>query len=263
MIVDAHVHLLPDRLGMAIRRFFAEHVPTTLLYPHEHVAARERIVAAGVDRCWTLPYAHRADVAAGLNRWMAETFADDPVVIPGSTVHPGDDVAAVLDEASALGLRVIKLHTSVGGYAADDPRLEPLWARVSEDGRPVVVHAGDAIDGTTTAPELGPLAQVARRWPDARIVIAHCGAPAVSAALDLVRRTRSVHADLTPVLRRPVPLTADQIAGLERRLLFGSDAPNAGVSIEDSLARVRAWGLDPSGEADVLGGNAERLLNRR
>ena len=263
MIVDAHVHLLPERLGAAIRRFFAERITTELAYPYELGAARERIVAAGIDRCWSLPYAHRVGVASGLNRWMAETFADDPVVIPGGTVHPSDDVRAVLDEAlGELGLRVLKLHCSVGAFAADDPRLDPLWRRVSDGGQPVVAHVGDAVDGTTNAQEIDVIGRVAERWPDARIVIAHCGAPAVGATLALLRRTRSTYADLTPVVGELVPLDREAIAGLERRILFGTDAPNVAITIEDALAHVRSWGLDPSHEALILGGNADRLLAR-
>lgn len=261
MIVDAHVHLLPERLTGAIRRFFDEHIPGSLLYPGEHGAARVAIVAAGVGRCWSLPYAHKAGVAAGLNRWMADAFAGDPVVLPGATVHPGDDLDAVLDEAfGGLGLRVLKLHCSVGAFAPDDPRLDPLWPRVSAGRQPVVVHVGRAVDGRTAPRELIGLARVAARWPDAAIVVAHAGAPAVGATLDLLRRTPSVYADLTPVVTELVPLERAMIAGLERRLLFGSDAPNVAVAIETGLAHVRGLGLAPDDEAAILGGNAERLL---
>lgn len=263
MIVDAHTHLLPERLNAAIRRFFAERITgaDVMLYPWEPVAAREGIVAAGIDRCWSLPYVRQAGAAGRLNRWMAETYADDPVVIPGATVHPDDDVRAVLSEAlGELGLRVLKLHCSVGGYRPDDPRLDPLWERVSADGQPVVVHAGSALHGATTPAEIEAVRRVAHRWPDARIVVAHCGMPSIEATLALLRETRSVHADLTPRIREPVALGRAQIVGLERRLLFGTDAPNAGVPIEDSLARVRTWGLDPVDEAAILGGNAERLM---
>ena len=50
------------------------------------------------------------------------------------------------------------------------------------------------------------------------------------------------------------------MAGLEDRLLFGSDAPNTGVTIEQAVAHVRSLGLDGDAESAVLGGNAERLL---
>jgi uncharacterized protein len=263
VLVDSHVHLLPDRLAAAIRRFFVERMPHYTGYPYEFAAARAAIQAAGVTRCWTLPYAHKRGMARDLNRWMAETFADDPLVVGGATLHPGDDVAAEVTEAlDVLGLRVVKLHCSVGRFAADDERFDPLWRRVSETGHPVVVHVGHAVDGQTAAPELDPLARVTRRWPDARIVIAHCASPSTAAALALLRSAPAVCADLTPVGPRLAPVSRDDLAGLEDRILFGSDAPNTGVTIEDTVAHVRALGLDPAAERAVLGGNAERLLAR-
>ncbi len=263
-LIDAHVHLLPERLSAAIRRFFGAELAPALLYPHEPKAARACLLAAGVQRCWSLPYVRRAGAASALNRWMAETFAGDPVVVPGATLHPADDVAGVLAEAlDDLQLPVVKLHCSVGEYEPDDPRLDLLWRRVSAGGHPVVVHAGHAVSGTTTAMEIEALGRVAHRWPDARIIVAHCGTPAVEATLALLRSTRSVYADLTPVTPMLAPITRTTIAGLERRLLFGSDAPNGTVSIEKAIAHIRTLELDPGDEAAVLGSTAEQLLARR
>ena len=260
MIVDAHTHLLPERLAAKIRRFFVERGAPELVYPYEPHAARQRLAASGVDRCWSLPYAHRKGVAGGLNRWMAEEWAGDPFVVPGGTVHPEDDVAAVVEDALALGLRVFKLHCSVGRFQPDDDRLDALWRRVSETGHPVVVHAGSAHEGTATDAEVERLGRTAARWPDAPIVVAHCGSPAEETTLRLVRGARSLYADLCPVVADPVRLTREQIAGIERRILFGSDVPTAGVTVESGVARVRAWGLGPADEAAILGGTADALL---
>jgi len=58
-----------------------------------------------------------------------------------------------------------------------------------------------------------------------------------------------------------VDLRPPQFAGLERRILFGSDTPTVAVSISDSIARVRAWRLEPGDEAAILGGTAKGLLD--
>jgi len=262
-IVDSHVHLLPERLAAKIRRFFEQRGAPPLLYPYPPEDARQALAEAGVARCWSLPYAHRGGVAERLNRWMAETFAEDAFVVPGGTVHPEDDVAKVVAEAlETLHLAVFKIHCSVGRFAADDRRLDPLWRRVSETATPVVVHPGSAHEGAATAEEVEAVARTAARWPDASIIVAHFGSPAIGATLELLSRARSVCADLTPVVADPVSVSRSAIAGLERRILFGSDTPTVAVSIEDSLARVRAWCLPPEEEAAVLGGNADRLLAR-
>ena len=254
-IVDAHVHLLPERLAAKERG--APRMP----YPYAPEAARRHLVEAGVTRCWTLPYAHRAGVAGPLNRWMAETWSGDPTVLAGATVHPDDDVAAIVREAiDELGLTVFKLHCSVGAFSPEDPRLDPLWERVSQTGRPVVVHAGRAPEGTAAAAEVEAVGRVAARWPRARIVIAHFGFPAVETTLRLLREQTNLYADLCPVVKDPVCLSRESIAGLERRILYGSDMPTVAVAIEDSLARVRSWKLEPGHEEAILGGTAAGLL---
>jgi predicted TIM-barrel fold metal-dependent hydrolase len=261
MIVDAHVHLLPERLAAKIRRFFEERGAPRMPYPYSPEAARRHLVDAGITRCWSLPYAHRAGVAGPLNRWMAETWSGDPMVIPGATVHPDDDVSAVVGEAiDTLGLRVFKLHCSVGAFSPGHPRLDPLWARASESGRPVVVHAGSAPEGTAEEEEVRAVGRVAAAWPRARVVIAHFGSPAVETTLALLREHPNLHADLCPVVGDPVRLSRESIAGLERRILFGSDTPTVAVTIGDSLERVRSWKLDPPHEEAILGGTANRLL---
>ena len=262
MIVDAHVHLLPQRLAAKIRKFFVDRGAPPLLYPYAPEAARQAVLSAGIGRCWSLPYAHRAGVAGALNQWMAETFRHDSFVVPGATVHPDDDVEAVVREAvEILGLAIFKLHCSVGSFAPDDPRLDPLWRQASETGMPVIVHAGRAPEGTATEDDLDAIDRTARRFPGAKIVVAHFGSPATAKTLDLMRRRRSVYADLCPVVADPVGLRRAQITGLERRILFGSDTPTVAVSIQDSIARIRAWRLDPSDEAAILGGTAEDLLD--
>jgi uncharacterized protein len=264
-IVDAHTHLLPERLAAAIRAFFVEHISGDAFhYPFDWQAARAVLAETGVERCWNLPYVRKPGAASTLNRWMAETFASDPFVEPGATVHPGDDVAQVADEALAtLGLRLFKLHCAVGDYPLADRRLEPLWSRVSSSGTPVVVHLGHASDGRTEDGELADLDSVAARWPQARIILAHCAAPAVDEALALLRRHPNLHADLTPVVFDVAPVRPGALAGLEGRILFGSDVPNVVVRVEEAVAAVRALGLAPADEALVLGGNADRLVPPR
>ena len=180
-------------------------------YPADPAEACDRLAAEGITEAWSLPYARRPGSAADLNQAMARfaaAHADGAgvKVIGGCTVHPADGQPARLVRTAVedLGLRVLKLHCSVGDFRPDDRRLDPVWEYVSAVALPVVLHAGHAPDGHTEAAELAPVATVARRHPEARIIIAHCGHAASDVALRLVAEHPGVHADLTPVLHQPV-----------------------------------------------------------
>jgi uncharacterized protein len=266
-VVDAHVHLLPPRLQAAIRGFFeARGFPSSrFVYPADPGQAGDRLAAEGITQAWTLPYARRPGTAAGLNESLAALVAglrSGPIRLTGGcTVHPGDrdPVAVVRHAVEDLGLRVLKLHCSVGDYQPDDPRLDPVWEYAAQIALPVVLHAGHAADGHTEAGELQPVAEVARRHPGARMIIAHCGHQAAAAALGLVAAHPGVHADLTPVIHDPVPIDPGQLAGLAGKLLFGSDAPNTGLTASQLLGRLAA--LPEPARAAITGGTARRLLS--
>lgn len=266
-IVDAHVHLLPGKLAEKVRAFFLEHIEATLAFPLDHVTILAMLARSGINTVWSLPYAHKAGVAAGLNASSAEIagrFAGNPVtVVGGATVHPQDsDPLAIVREAREVhGLKVLKLHCSVGNFQVDDLGLDGVWQFVSERRMPVVIHLGHAVSGRTTTEELAPLEQVAVRFPEARLIIAHCGHRAGPQALDLIEKYPNLFADLTPVVTEPVALPAARVNRLAARLLFGSDAPNTALSIEQCLAHIRGFGLEPAAEAAILGGTARRLLS--
>jgi uncharacterized protein len=267
-VVDAHVHLLPPRLQAAIRGFFDRYGIDSgrFAYPTDLGEASDRLAAEGVSEVWSLPYARRPGSATDLNESMAGLIAarrDGPVrVIGGCTVHPGDDqpLTVLRSAVEDMGLRVLKLHCSVGEFTPDDPRLDPVWAYAAEVALPVVLHAGHAADGHTDDAELEPVAEVARRHPGARVIIAHCGHTASQAALRLVARHEHVYADLTPVIHHPVRPTAAQLTALAGKLLFGSDAPNTGLTVTELLAGLAGPDLPEDAWVALTGGTARRLI---
>lgn len=265
MIVDSHVHLLPGRLGAAVRRVFDELIPGVLIYPNDHEQVVAALAAAGITEVWNLPYAHKPGIGAGLNRSSAELVNAPPHpavrIVGGATVHPGDDdpervVGAAIDE---LGLKVLKLHCSVGDFDADHPRLEKMWGLVARRSVPVVVHAGHDVSGQTHDGELGPLGNVAERHPDATLIIAHSGHPATAEAIELIARLPNVHGDLTPVLTEQVDVADEHLEAHHDKFLLGTDAPNVGIPIETCLARLNS--LSPTARTAITGGNAHRLLD--
>jgi uncharacterized protein len=255
---------MPDRLALAIRRFFDERMGWGRL-AYEGVLRDDVVRAereAGVDRFWALPYAHKAGVAESLNEWMAAEVAPIPGAVAAATFHPVDaDVAGLVSRAfDELGLRVAKLHCSVGNFDADDSRLEPLWSRAEARGIPVVVHAGRHVNGRTAASELAPIDRVARAFPRLHVVIAHAALPDVDAALDLLERHPALYADLTSAYEWAYALPVARLEALHERLLFGSDCPSTTATIAQSAEGVRRIGFSERALRAVLGENAVRLV---
>lgn len=266
-LVDAHVHLFPRRLAEAIRGAFLAAGDLPFAYPIDNDATLTELAAEGVTEVWALPYARRPGTAVAMNEAFADTAAaaadaaHGVRVVNGCTLHPDDEdpVAIVRDAVERLGAGVLKLHSSVGSFDADHPRLDAVWRYVSEVRLPVTVHAGHGFNGKTDADELEPVVRVARAHPEARIVIAHCGHEAVHAALDAIAAHPNLYADLTPVMREPVALPADRAKEAWPRLLLGSDAPNVAVRAAQVRDQVLALGLGDEATGAILGANARRL----
>jgi predicted TIM-barrel fold metal-dependent hydrolase len=77
----------------------------------------------------------------------------------------------------------------------------------------------------------------------------------------MVEQYPGIYADLTPVVTEPVEVPAGRVNKLADKLLFGSDAPNTAIGIEECLAHIRSMGLSRAAEAAILGGTARRLLS--
>ncbi|MCP4904269.1 MAG: amidohydrolase family protein [bacterium] len=93
----------------------------------------------------------------GFNRWVAEDWgvANQNRIFgaPYITLSDVDFACSELEWALAQGARVVCMRpaavfTSEGSFAASHPRHDPFWARVSEAGIAVAVHAADS--GYTT-----------------------------------------------------------------------------------------------------------------
>lgn len=261
VIVDSHVHLLPDRLAAAVRSFFEEHIGDQLVHPVDRGTALARLSADGVGEVWNLPYAHRPGMSEDLNAAMADITHPDVGIRNGCTVHPADPDPGkvVMRAAESHGATVLKLHCAVGEHEPDDRRLDPVYEAAARLGMPVVVHLGHGVDGRTRAHEVGPLEPAAERHPGTTFVVAHMGHPDTTATLELMHRHSNVWADLTPVMTEAVALPRD-IADVSDRLLFGSDTPNTGRSIGELRSDIAHLG--PTIQDQILAGNARRLFSQ-
>jgi len=154
MIVDAHVHLFPERVFHAIWRWFDRHA-WNIQYRLRAEEVVQFLAQRGVARVVGLCYSHQPGMARALNSFMAELGRAHPEVIPLGTVLPGEpDAEAIVREAFSAGLRGLKLHSHVQKIAVDDPRLDPIYRLCGARANPRrerarTVHVDDSASGSS------------------------------------------------------------------------------------------------------------------
>jgi predicted TIM-barrel fold metal-dependent hydrolase len=271
MMIDAHVHLLPDRLMAAIRGWFdtyawdikfREGVDETVAF----------LLAGGVERMVTLPYAHKAGMARALNDFTRDVAARHPSVVPCCTVFPGEEgEEALLDEALGRdGFAGVKIHSHVMKIAPDDPRLDPVWRASARYRKPVVIHCGrePSVNGaygidTRTVSGAARIGRTLERHPDAVVIVPHLGADEFAEFEALLSRHANLYLDTTMAISGYFEYGPD-LEMLRRhpgRILYGTDFPNIPYEWDREWKVIRALELPPADEALIIGGNAARLFS--
>jgi len=267
-VIDAHVHLFPDRVFAAIWKWFETH-GWPIRYPLPTPAVLDFLFSRGVQRVVALHYAHKPGMAASLNRYMAGLCAGEPRITGLATVFPGEeDAEEVLAEAFSLGLRGVKLHCHVQAFAPDDRRLEPIYRACAEAGLPLVMHAGR--EPSSPAYPLDPYSlcsadrveAVLRAWPSLKLCVPHLGADEYGAYERLLTRYDNLWLDTTMAVAGYFPGETPWrlLHARPERILYGTDFPNLPYAWDREVKRlVSDAGLSEAALGQVLSGTAAQL----
>lgn len=268
-----HVHFLPANIQAAVWREFDAAGPKIgrewpIRYRGSVDERVEQLRAFGVRKFSALPYAHKPGVATYLNEWARDFAAQVPENLRSATFYPEPGVAEYVAAAIADGVQIFKLHTQVGEFQLDDPRLMEAWELLEDAGTPIVIHVGSGPVGNAfTGPE--HLERLLRLFPELHVIVAHLGAPEFAEFFDLAQTYEHTHLDTTMVFTDffvPFPeALVPRLAGLGDKILYGSDFPNLPYDYSHQLDGLkgllgRAPGLDEAWLAKVCWHNAHGLF---
>ena len=268
--IDAHVHLMPERLMGAIREALNEVSGWEFDYSTDRESIETTLLEHGVGRYVALPYAHKPEIAADLNEWLLKEARNSEMCIPFATVHPGDDVHEVVEAAFRNGARGLKFQCPVQEAAPDDPRLDPAYELCAEYDRPVLHHAGNA-PTFENSPHVGidRFRQFRQRFPEVRACCAHMGAFGYDAFLEIARADENVYLDtsfaMATVVDRHIDFDPASIADavfedLGGRIMYGSDFPNMPHAYEREYEGLVRRDLSGPACAALFRGAAEQFL---
>ena len=277
--IDVHVHVevdcnghmsLPDEFVAASTQYFgAETVKPNI----DGIAAyyRERQIGAvlfsvDIEAFTGHPALSNEEIAAG-------AAAHPDVLIPFASIDPAKGRAGarrlrVLIEEH--GVRGLKLHPSIQNFAPDDGTAYPLLEVAQEYGVPVLFHTGQTGIGANMRGGGGIrlglsnpilLDEVAVRFPDLRIIMAHPSFPWQDEALAVATHKPNVYIDLSGWSPKYFPPQLVRYANtlLADKVLFGSDYPM--ITPDRWLADFATLEMKSHVIPKILKDNAIRVLN--
>jgi hypothetical protein len=263
-VIDAHVHVFPDRMFAAIWRWFEAH-GWPIRYPLETPALIHFLLSRGVERIVALHYAHKPGIARMLNRYVAEVCRDEPRVLGAATVFPGEPGArGILDEAFAAGLRAVKIHCHVQAIAADDAAMHDVYEACVEHDAPLVMHAGREPRSAAYARDPHQICgaeridRVLRAYPKLRLCVPHLGADEFDAYAVLLERHDHLWLDTTMMLADYFPLDVPPRLWTQRpeRVMYGTDFPSLPYAWDREVKRIARSRIAEPALAKILGETA-------
>ncbi len=269
-VLDAHVHVFPERLFAAIWRWFDDY-GWPIRYRLGATQVIEFLRARGVDEMVLLTYAHKPGIARTLNAFVAELGKGQPNIIGCGTVFPGEPGSEqIVREAFDAGLSGIKLHCHVQCTPVDAPELEAIYRECQARGLPVIVHAGREPKSpayrcdTHAVCAAERCAAVLRAFPQLQLVVPHLGADEFSAYEKLMSQHDNLWLDTTMIVAGYFPITVPWrlVEGFPGRVMYGTDFPNLPYAWDRELGQLLERKLTPDALELLLGGAARRLFRR-
>ena len=272
--IDIHTHLHPERLFRAIRRWFAEHSDWRFDSPTEPELVAAFLRDHGVERFVYFSYAHKAGIAREINAWLHGVRLRVPDGIPLGTIHPDDpDLMEAVDEALlGYGFHGFKFHINVQRFFPDDPRVLPVYQRLFDLDRLLLIHVGTAPwpNGFDGYPRFE---RVMDMFPNLKVVVAHMGSFETRRFFGLMERCPNLYLDTTmafaPIrhehrkidtrLNR-ISVTNDDLLRWQDRIVFGSDFPNLPYPYEEERDALWLRDLPPAVYQKIFHDNAAALL---
>ena len=255
-VVDAHVHVFPDKLFSAIRAWFDEHA-WPVRYRLTAPQALDHLLCRGVEHVVALQYAHKPGISAMLNQYMVELCKAYPKKVTGlAAIFPGEeDAQKILRESFEAGLKGVKLHAHVQCFDLNSADMDMIYDLCQAEQKPMVIHAGR--EPKSAAYHCDPyricgaekLERVLQNFPRLKICVPHLGFDEISDYKKLIEKYETLWLDTTMVLAGYFPLKTP--VKLEHfridRIMYGSDFPNIPYAWDRELRWLKTSGLPPRG----------------
>jgi uncharacterized protein len=245
IVVDAHTHLGRDEDGQSL-------APDELLRFLDQVRPDARAC--------TFPF-HDPERAPAYrvpnDRVLDWAQGSRGRLYPYCRLDPADDPVAEAERCLALGACGIKLHPRAQAFGFGNTSAESIWRVADEAKVPILIHAGRGM------PRMDPLADLALRYPNVVLVLAHAAIADQGMFAHRLREHPNILYDTSTFS------VFDQLELFARvpaeRIVFASDVPyGRPISALHIVLRMASYaGLGERERALLVGGTMVDALEGR
>lgn len=261
MVIDFHTHCFPDHLAPKAVERLSRVGGGLMPYTDGTLGGlRAKMAEDGIDAAVVLNIATNAHQQKKVNDFAAAINNERDIFSFGSVFPGAEDAFEELERIKDMGLKGVKFHPEYQQFAVDDPKLKPLYRKISELGLITVFHAG--VD-YGFPPPYGCMPEGLASVLDCfetPVVAAHWGG--LQFGEDVIRHLcgRNVYLDTSFGYGRLSKFHAEQILELHGidQMLFATDMPWHTASLEMRL--LDTLGLSEEQKEKLFSGNAKKLL---
>jgi len=264
-IIDFHVHLFPDRMFDAIWKAFRRDYNWEVVYQLYAPEAISFLRSRGVETLVYSNYAHKPGVADFMNQWNLELLDREDNLYCFAAFHPDDPdlqprVARLLSHPRVLGF---KLQLLVQRFFPDDERLFPLYERVIEAGKRILMHVGT---GPVANEFVGvtPFRRLLQRYPKLKVNVPHMGGREYDPFLELLDEFPDLYLDTAfaflPDHDASFPGGPAMLLRYQDRIVYGSDFPNLLFPWETEIQALKEMNLGEEFYRKVFRENGLKLI---
>ncbi len=244
-ILDAHTHLGADEDGQTL-------APEALVGLLDQAGPEARACAFPFHDPDRRPAYRRPN-----DRVLAWAADSGGRILPYCRLDPADDPVPEAQRCLAAGARGIKLHPRAQSFGFGDRAAEGIFAVARDAGVPVLVHAGRGM------PPMDPLAELATRFPDVTLVLAH----AALADQGMFSHRLAGHPNVLYDTSCLAPYDVVELFARvpAERIVFASDVPygRPAAGLYQAVRVAELAGLDADDRARLVGGTMAAALEGR
>ena len=230
----------------------------------------------GIDRLVLLPL----DLTTTHGGWIVSNdqikqlvdFAPDRFIGFASVDPRRPDALEVLDHAfKNQKLAGLKLNPSKQAFYPDDPMMDAIYKKCLEYNKPIMFHSGMSWDPDCLIKYAEPInfEEVAVKYPELRICLAHFGWPWATETAMLCLKYPNVYTDTSAIPMDSPAVFMDQIFNrtcgptwfehnFADKVMFGSNNPrHRSQRMMQGLEKIE---MRPDTRAKLMGGNALKWL---